>query len=107
MSTPKLNLHYFPFAGRAGHKSLATFRISIIITKIIITSGPIRQALQFGQIEYTETHIGREFPELQASGVWPFDSLPILEVGEGEDLIVLSQSNAILNYVGNHCNKPV
>jgi len=76
---PKLNLKYFPFSGRAG---------------------PIRQALQFGQVPYTDTHIGREFPELQASGVWPFDSLPVLEVGEGEDMVVLSQCNAILNYVG-------
>jgi glutathione S-transferase len=41
-----------------------------------------------------------EFGALKAAGTLPFGSLPILEVGEGDDkIIVLSQSNAILNYI--------
>jgi glutathione S-transferase len=36
---------------------------------------------------------------MKAAGTLPFGSLPILEVGEGDGKIVLSQSNAILNYI--------
>jgi glutathione S-transferase len=58
------------------------------------------KALALARLPFEDVRIPYpEFSVMKAAGVLPFDSLPILEVGEGDDKIVLSQSNAILNYV--------
>ena len=74
MATPAIKLTYFPINGRGG---------------------AIRQALQYGKIPFEDVTV--PFPSWPAmKPTTPFGSLPLLEV----DGVTLTQSNAILSFVG-------
>ncbi len=75
-----LRLRYFPFPGRAG---------------------PIRDALQIGQIPFVDEHIPPEqFRERRTAGEFPFGGLPVLDLETSEGAVCAAQSNAILRFAG-------
>lgn len=75
-----LRLRYFPFPGRAG---------------------PIRDALNIGQIEFEDEHVPPEkFRERRAAGEFPFGGLPVLDVETTTGTVRSAQSNAILRFAG-------
>jgi len=77
---PKYVLHYFPFPGRAEC---------------------IRHAFRVGKIDFEEkNYTFPEFMEAKKSGLFPYGSIPVLEI----DGKMFAQSNALLNYVGKLAN---
>jgi len=75
-----LRLRYFPFPGRAG---------------------PIRDALNIGNIEFEDVFIPPEqFRERRAAGEFPFGGLPVLDVETTTGKVCSAQSNAILRFAG-------
>jgi glutathione S-transferase len=77
-STPKLTLSYFPIAGRAE---------------------PVRLSLAIGDIPFTNKVLS--FPEFAASkSSLPLGQLPTLDLDFGESKRTLTQSSAVLRYVG-------
>lgn len=79
-AAPKLTLWYFPFPGRGG---------------------AIRDAFRIGHVAFVDEHV--EFPRfaaMKAAGELPFGSLPVLVVEDEGGRRLISQSNAILRYVG-------
>merc|ERR1712137_934305 len=79
-STMALKLVYFPIGGRAA---------------------PIRNAFKIGKIEFEDEHITfAEFGEAKAAGKYTFGSIPVLYIGDEQ----ITQSNAILTWVGKQAN---
>lgn len=77
---PALRLHYFPFPGRAG---------------------AIRDALRIGGIGFEDVHLPPErFREQKAAGTHQFSSYPALEITTPAGMVIATQSNAILRFVG-------
>lgn len=75
-----ITLVYFPFPGRAGS---------------------IRDALNIGRITFVDRHVTADaFAAMKADGSLPWGALPVLEVEAGGRTLRISQSNAILRYVG-------
>mmetsp|Transcript_127608 Transcript_127608/g.190233 ORF Transcript_127608/g.190233 Transcript_127608/m.190233 type:complete len:202 (+) Transcript_127608:71-676(+) len=62
---------------------------------------PIRNAFKIGKIAFEDVHVtGQEFGEAKAAGKYTFGAVPVLMLGDEQ----ISQSNAILTWVGKQAN---